>query len=82
MSVYLIDPVSDPRWIDFLGTHPRASVFHSPAWLDALRRTYAYHPIVLTTSPPGIKLTSGLPICQVKTWGGQRFVSLDRKSVV
>ena len=76
MSVYLIDPVQDLRWIEFLGRHPHPSVFHSPGWLEALRRTYAYDPFVLTTSPPGTELANGLPVCRVNSWLGGRLVSL------
>ena len=76
MSVYLIDPVRDPRWAELVDTHPRASVFHTPGWLEALRRTYGYDSQVLTTSPPGARLTAGLPVCHVKTWFARRLVSL------
>ena len=77
MSVYQIDPIQDGRWVEFLGTHPRACVFDCPDWLEALRRTYGYDPFVLTTSPPGAELTNGLPVCRVKSWlSGRRLVSL------
>ena len=77
VSVYQIDPVKDPRWVEFLARHPRASVFDCPEWLEALRRTYRYDPFVLTTSPPGAELTNGLPVCRVKSWlSGRRLVSL------
>ena len=76
MSVYFIDPLRDPRWAELVGTHPRASVFHTPEWLEALHRTYGYTPLVLTTSPPGVRLTTGLPICHVRTWFARRLVSL------
>ncbi len=77
MSVYQIDPVQDPRWVEFLGRHPQASVFDCPGWLEALRRTYGYDPFVLTTSPPGTELTNGLPVCRVKSWlAGHRLVAV------
>ena len=76
MSVYSIDPISDARWHDFISSHPSASVFHSPGWLEALRRTYGYRLAVLTTSPSGNRLTSGLPICLLDNWIGDRLVSL------
>jgi hypothetical protein len=34
-----IDPLTDARWEVFLQRHPRASIFHTPRWLEALRRT-------------------------------------------
>lgn len=75
--VYKVDPLSDPRWQEFLSAHPRASVFHTPAWLEALRRTYSYEPVVFTTCPPGAELTNGLVLCRVDSWlTGRRLVSV------
>ena len=74
-GVYVLDPLADPRWIDFLERHPRASVFHSSGWLEALKRTYGYEPFVLTTSGQG-PLENGLVLCRVRTWTSRRLVSL------
>ena len=49
MTVWQIDPVQDPRWAVFIERHPGATVFHTPGWLEALRRTYGYEPAALTT---------------------------------
>jgi hypothetical protein len=77
VSVYEIDPIQGPRWAEFLRWQPRASVFASPGWLEALRRTYGFDPFVLTTSPPGFELRNGLPLCRVKSWlMGHRMISL------
>ena len=73
--VYVLDPLSDPRWDDLLARHPRASVFHSRGWLEALKRTYRYEPIVLTTTERG-PLANGLVLCRVRTWLSRRLVSL------
>jgi hypothetical protein len=76
-SIYKVDPLSDPRWQEFLSVHPRASVFHTPAWLEALRRTYGYQPMVLTTNPPETGLTNGLVLCRIDSWlTGRRLVSV------
>jgi hypothetical protein len=57
--------------------HPRASIFHTRGWLEALRRTYGYEPVAFTTSPPGAELTNALVFCRVSTWlTGRRLVSL------
>jgi len=57
--------------------HPRASVFHSPAWLDALQRTYGYDCIGYTTAPPGQDLQNAFVFCLVDSWlTGRRLVSL------
>lgn len=76
-TVHTLDPLSDPRWDDLIARHPRASVFHQRAWLDALLLTYGYRPIVFTTSPASSELRNGLLFCQVKSWiTGRRLVSL------
>lgn len=77
MTVYSFDPLRDPRWVEFLQRQPHASVFHSPGWLAALRRTYGYQPVVFTTSAPSAPLQNGLLFCHVNSWlTGRRLVSL------
>ena len=77
MPAYTLDPLLDPRWPEFLERHARASVFHSRGWLEALRRTYGYEPIVYTTSPPTADLANGLVFCRIDSWlTGRRLVSL------
>jgi hypothetical protein len=77
LRVYEVDPLADPRWIDLQQKHSGSSVFHSRGWLEALRRTYGYEPVVFTTSPPGSELTNGFAFCRVNTWlTGQRLVSV------
>jgi Acetyltransferase (GNAT) domain len=75
--VYTIDPLRDPRWVEFIAQHDSASVFHSPPWLEAVRRTYGYTPIVYTTSPPSSPLSNGIVLCQINSWlTGRRMVSV------
>ena len=77
MTIYTFDPLSDARWDDLVGTHPRASAFHTRGWLEALQRTYAFVPLVFTTSPPGGPLKDGLVFCGVRSWlTGSRLVSV------
>jgi len=73
--ICVLDPLSDSRWDEFLERHPRASVFHSRGWLEALKRTYGYEPLVLTTTAQG-PLENGLAFCRVSTWASRRLVSL------
>jgi hypothetical protein len=74
---YLVDPIVDPRWTRLVERDTRATVFHSAGWLLALRHTYGYEPVVLTTSPPSQPLSSGVVFCRVKSWfTGNRLVSL------
>ena len=77
MTVYAIDPLVDPRWPAFLENRPDASVFHSRGWLEALKRTYGYLPVVYTTCAPGMPLTDGIALCQVNSrLTGRRLVSV------
>lgn len=77
MSVYTLNPLEDPRWEEFGRQHPGFSVFHTIGWLEALRRTYGYEPIVYTTSPPGSMLTNGIVFSRISSWlTGRRLVSL------
>jgi Acetyltransferase (GNAT) domain len=77
LGCYQLDPILDPRWATLVENHPRASVFHTVAWLQALRRTYGYEPVVFTTSPPTGELKNGLVFCRINSWiTGRRLVSL------
>jgi Acetyltransferase (GNAT) domain len=76
-TVYEIQPLHDRRWSELVDRHPRSSVFHTSAWLNALHRTYAYEPVAYTTSPPDCRLEDGLAFCRVASWiTGRRLVSL------
>ena len=77
MELYQLDPCKDTRWHQFLDRHPDASIFHSPGWLEALRRTYGFEPVVYTTSPPRAEMVNGQVFCRIKSWlTGRRLVSL------
>jgi GNAT acetyltransferase-like protein len=77
MPVYTLNPLEDLRWEEFGRQHHGFSVFHTTGWLEALRRTYGYEPIVYTTSPPGAKVTNGIVFCRISSWlTGRRLVSL------
>jgi hypothetical protein len=77
MPFYKLDPMLDGRWDDLVASHPRASVFHQRGWLKALARSYGYRPVVLTSTPPGERLSDGIVFCEVKSWvTGSRLVSL------
>jgi len=76
-SCFRLDPIEDPRWAQLIKKHPKASVFHSVAWLRALRRTYGYEPAAFTTSSPTGELKNGIVFCRINSWlTGRRLVSL------
>jgi len=76
-QIFRLDPLTDPRWSEFAASQPRAGIFHTKAWLNALQKTYSYEPIAYTSTPPDSPLTHGLLFCRVKSWvTGRRLVSL------
>lgn len=75
--MYWHDPLHDSAWSSLVARHPQGSVFHTLSWLEALRRTYGYRPVVLTSRSSGEELVDGIPFCEVKSWiSGSRLVSL------
>jgi hypothetical protein len=76
-ELYTIDPLADGRWADLADSHPKASAFHQPGWLEALTRTYGYPLFAITSAPAGKPLRDGIVLCQVSSWiTGTRAVSL------
>lgn len=76
-GISVLDPLRDPRWSEFIERHPDACIFHSTGWLEALRRTYGYEPLVVTTSRGDEPLSNGIVLCRVRSWvTGSRLVSL------
>jgi CelD/BcsL family acetyltransferase involved in cellulose biosynthesis len=77
MAIYLIDPLRDPRWDAFLQAHSQASVFHTKAWLQALRTTYRYEPVAFTDAAPDTPLANAIVFCRVRSFlTGSRLVSV------
>jgi hypothetical protein len=77
MNYYLIDPLTDPRWSEFVAQHPASSIFHTLGWLDALKRTYRFESAAITTTPPGQPLSNSILFCRVRSMlTGNRLVSL------
>jgi CelD/BcsL family acetyltransferase involved in cellulose biosynthesis len=70
-----LDPLTDPAWRDLVQRDPRATAFHTPEWMDALRRTYGFAPVVYATS--GGEPRGAIPFCLISSWlTGRRLVSL------
>jgi CelD/BcsL family acetyltransferase involved in cellulose biosynthesis len=77
LTLYEVDPLLDSRWLDFVKHHRAGSLFHTPQWLNALKRTYGFSPVALTDSAPGTGLKNALLFCRVSSWmTGRRLVSL------
>jgi len=77
MSVYKIDPLTDPRWEELTVRHPSASVFHSSGWLRALQRSYGYQPVAYTLCAPRANLLNAVVFVRIESWlTGRRLISL------
>jgi CelD/BcsL family acetyltransferase involved in cellulose biosynthesis len=75
-SVVQLDPAADPRWDRFVDACPAASVWHSSAWLEVIRQTYAYRPLHLAFERDG-QLEAILPLFLVASrLTGRRLVSV------
>lgn len=75
--IFEIDPLQDPRWKAFIDSRSESSIFHQPAWLQALKSCYGYEPRVFSVTPPGEALTNGIAFCRVRSpLTGRRIVSL------
>lgn len=76
MALHTLDPLTDPRWPEFLSRHPDASIFHTSGWLQALSSSYRYRPIAFTNAPDRT-LSNVIVFCEVQSWlTGRRLISL------
>ena len=73
----VLDPTSDPAWVDLVTHAEDASVFHHPAWLALLQRAYGYPVEAWCLAGPDGRLVAGLPVATVSSrLTGSRLVSL------
>jgi len=76
MPVELIDPLNDRRWEEFLDRHPKASIFHTPAWARVIVETYGYRPRYYALVQ-GSGIEAALPFFEIRSFlTGNRWVSL------
>jgi hypothetical protein len=74
--VHEIDPLADTRWDELVALHPNSSIFHTRAWLEALRTSYGFRPVVYATMH-GAQLEEALVFCRIESrLTGRRLVSL------
>jgi CelD/BcsL family acetyltransferase involved in cellulose biosynthesis len=77
VTLFELDPITDPRWKVFTDLHPDTAVFHRVEWLKALKDCYGYTPRVLSLTPPGSPLLNGLVFCEIRSvLTGKRLVSM------
>jgi len=78
-SPYELRPVPDgagDRWESFVADHPAATVFHSRAWLAALRDAFAYDPAShLLYETGGTQPVGAIPAVSIPGLGGRTVVN-------
>ena len=75
MRVVSVDPLSDPRW-ETLAALPSAVVFHSRAWIAALKDTYGLEPRAYVVVGEAEAPLGGIAFCEIDDALGRRLVSL------
>lgn len=77
LRVVEADPQSDRRWQSFVASHPKAVVFHHPAWLATLEDAYGYRPQHLACENEAHELVGILPLVYKRgVVTGRAFTSL------
>jgi hypothetical protein len=76
IRIELIDPINNPEWIEFLGSHEHTTIFHHPAWLKILSQQYGFSIFSACVYERG-KIASGLALCSAGGISGRkRLLSL------
>ena len=69
--------ITDPRWADFLATHPAATPFHHPHWIRVIADCYGFRAFALAVSDATGAIRAGLPVVEVRHLrSGPKWVSL------
>jgi hypothetical protein len=84
-----INPPRDPRWEPFVLAHPDGTIYHHPAWLEALGAEYGQTGVHLACEDAAGELqailplfyTRGLPLNFGGPYTGRRLSSLPRTPV-
>lgn len=69
--------IDDPRWSEFVNSHPGAGPFHLPAWASTIAECYRFESFALTAQDTDGEILAGLPVITVRSpLAGRRWVSL------
>jgi CelD/BcsL family acetyltransferase involved in cellulose biosynthesis len=69
--------LSDQDWMEFIGAHPDAMIFHHPAWIKSLADSYGYRPFIVGVRSDDNRLRAGIPVMEINSpLTGRRWVSL------
>ncbi len=80
MPVITLDPTSDARWLALQGA-PGFGLFHSPAWMQALRDAYGFIPRAHVVVDAQGMPRGGIPFCEIHDAFGSRLASLPFSDV-
>ena len=76
MSVTRLE-IDDPRWVEFLSSHPDATPFHDLSWCQVLKACYGYQPLLLAVFGADGHLAAGVPLMDIHSrLTGRRLVGL------
>lgn len=77
MKIYLVDPINDTRWDEFVDSQKHATIFHTSAWARVVKDAYGYSPRYYVFEGDEGRLQAALPFYQVKSmFTGNRLVCL------
>jgi CelD/BcsL family acetyltransferase involved in cellulose biosynthesis len=69
--------MTDPRWAEFVETHPAATPFHHPDWTREVAGCYGFRGFALVTRDATGAIRAGLPVVEVRhLHSGPKWVSL------
>ncbi len=86
LRVIETDPQTDPRWTALVLSHPDGSVYHHPAWLQALSKEYRQKTLCLACESEDGRLVAAMPMMYTRglpfnvggSLTGRRLSSLPR----
>lgn len=62
-----INPINDPRWLNFISNHPDSTIFHHPDWLNVLQKQYRYNVFAICVIDENDEIKAGIPFCETRT---------------
>lgn len=69
--------IKDPRWLSWIEQNPVATIFHHPAWMELLSKSYGYRPFIFAVQDSDGQLAAGIPIVEVNNYlTPRRYVAL------
>lgn len=89
LRVVETNPRTDPRWESFVEEHPNGSIYHHPAWLEALEQEYGQKGVYFVCEDAAgqflailpMLYTRGLPFGLGRSLTGRRLSSLPRTPI-